>query len=175
MKTITTGAAAALLAITLSGCVTQPQRKTIATMEDAATAVRVSRDDFKKMTDYRGPDVAEGSSDTLFIRAWKADGQPTRYQVYVADYYNSEWRFYTSAYDSDGTRLDVTLIDRQVGSCSRYGGCSHTEHMGINVSRDYLEQKAESGMRFQISGRGGQEVFFVPGFHIKGFLASTPK
>lgn len=144
-------------------------------MDEVATAVRVSRDDFKKVTNYRGPDIEAGAFDSLFLRAWKPDGAQTNYQVYVADYYTSEWRFYTSADDSDGTRLNVTLIDREVGSCSRYGGCSHFEHMGINITRDYLERKAESGMTFQISGRGGKEVFFIPGFHIKGFLASTPK
>lgn len=174
MNTIKNAAAVALLALSLTGCVTQPPRKTLLTAEDTAAAVQVSRDDFKKVTRFDGTDIADGTTDILFIRAWKADGMPTKYQVYVADFYTGEWRFYESAYDSDGTNLDVTLIDRKVGSCSRYGSCSHHEHMGINVSREYLEKKSDSGMSFQISGRGGQAVFFVPGFHIKGFLARTP-
>jgi len=175
MKTIKISAVVALLALALAGCVTQPPRKTLLTAEDTAAAVQVSRDDFKKVTHFTGTGIGDGSDEVLFLRAWKADGMPTRYQVYVADFYRSEWRFYESAHDIDGNTLDVTLIDRKVGACSRYSGCSHHEHLAINISREYLEQRVPSGMSFQISGKGGKEVFFVPGFHIAGFLASTQK
>lgn len=144
-------------------------------MEEVALAVRTSRDEFKKMTRYTGPDIAAGSSDTLFLRAWRHDGQAPSYQIYVADYYVGEWRFYTSANDSNGTRMDVTLIDRKVGSCSRYGGCSHFEHMALNVSREYLEAAVTTGISFQLSGKAGEQVFNVPPMHVAGFLASVAK
>ena len=128
-----------------------------------------------KVTWYNGADIFDQAYDTVFLRAWKNDGAPSRYQIYVADYYGGEWRFYESAYDSNGTRIDTTLIDRKVISCGSYTGCTYAEHMGLNVTRDYLERHAATGMTFQISGRAGKEIFYIPDFHIQGFLASTPK
>lgn len=159
----------------LAGCVTQSASRAPSSMEEVALAVRTSRDEFKKMTRFTGPDIAVGTFDTLFLRAWKPDGQPTRYQIYVADYYDGEWRFYSSANDSNGTRMDVTLIDRKVGSCSRYGGCSHFEHLALNVSREYLEAAVTTGISFQLSGKAGEQVFNVPPMHVAGFLASVAK
>lgn len=159
----------------LTGCVTNPVKPQPSSMEEVALTVQVSRDDFKKKTSFNGPRIPAGPFDTLFLRAWKLDGQPTQYQIYVADYYQAAWRFYTSAHDSDGMRFDVTLISRDVGSCSRYGGCSHFEHMALNVTRDYLEAAASKGVTFQISGKTGDQVFSVPPMHVAGFLASVPR
>ena len=108
--------------------------------------------------------------DYLFIRAWKYDNNPNiSYQIYVKDRYGDNWRYYEHAYDSDGSKIDTTLISRDVSSCSQYG-CAFDEHIGLNVSKAYLESHKETGIRFKISGTGGEEIFFIPGTYIKAFL-----
>ncbi len=161
-----------LMAITcaLSACVTTPRLDT-SDPQAVSSAISVQRDDFKKITNYKGPNASPNIFDRLFLRAWKTDETGSiNYQIYVMDYYDGDWRFYNSAYDSNGNRLDTTIISRDVGSCSRYG-CSHYEHLGLNVSREYLEKNQESGIRFKLSGKAGEEVFFIAGGYIKAFLS----
>ena len=86
------------------------------------------------------------------------------------DYYGGDWRFYNSAYDSNGNSLDTTKISQDVGSCST-SGCSHFEHLGLNVTREYLEKNQDSGIRFKVSGKAGEEVFSIPSAYIKAFLS----
>ncbi|WP_162860593.1 hypothetical protein [Pseudothauera hydrothermalis] len=158
-------------AIALSACIAPAPRVNLNDSQAVAGAISVQRDDFKKVTKYEGPNAADNVFDKLFIRAWKIDGtEDVGYQIYVMDYYNGDWRFYNSAYDSNGNSLKTTLISRDVGSCNRYG-CSHYEHVGLNVSREYLAKNQDSSIRFKISGKAGEEVFFIPGAYIKAFLS----
>ncbi|MEX5452132.1 hypothetical protein [Stutzerimonas stutzeri] len=136
---------------------------------DLRPTIKVNYDEFKKLTEYEGSNVATGG-DVVFLRAWKPDKSPMVMQIYVMDYYSDEWRFYHSAWDSDGVKLDTTQISRDVGSCSRYSGCSHYEHLGLNVTRDYLEKHRQTGVRFKLSGKAGEEVFSIPAAHIDAFL-----
>jgi hypothetical protein len=136
---------------------------------DLRSTIKVSYDEFKKLTKYEGSNVATGS-DVVFLRAWRPDKSPMIIQIYVMDYYHDEWRFYHSAWDSDGVKLYTTQISRDVGSCSRYSGCSHYEHLGLNVTREYLEKHRRTGVRFKLSGKTGEEVFSIPADHIDAFL-----
>lgn len=159
-------------AIVLSACAAPGPRINLNDSQAVAGAISVQRDDFKKVTNYKGPDAAVGMFDSLFIRAWKTDATGNvDYQIYVIDYYDGEWRFYNSAYDSNGNRLDTTQISQDVGSCSAYRGCSHFEHLGLNVTREYLEKNQENGIRFKVSGKAGEEVFFIPSAYIKAVLS----
>lgn len=158
-------------ACALSACVAPAPRLNVSDPQAVSSAISVQRDDFKKITNYKGPNASPDILDQVFLRARKADATGSiTYQIYVMDYYNGDWRFYNSAYDSNGNSLDTTLISRDVGSCSRYG-CSHEEHLGLNVSRAYLEKNQDSGIRFKVSGKAGEEVFFIPGGYIKAFLS----
>ncbi len=146
--------------------------------------VRVTHAVLEKTIQYEGPDIGWG--DTLRLRAWDSQSRKynhdlqtmernlTRYQIYVGDAYDGTWRFYHAAYDSDGNPLDTTLIARKVGYCSMHG-CSKSEHVGVNVTRDYLDTHATSGVQFTLSGKAGNAVFFIPGGYIKGFLAAVPQ
>lgn len=135
--------------------------------------IKVLRDDFKKQTTFVGPDCATRFATRLFVRAWHRDASPDllEYQVYAVDSYTSDWRFYDEAYDADGNRLAFVSIDRTV-DCMK-GVCTHEEHMGIKVARDYLDKHASSGLSFKVSGRGGEQVFFLPSQCIQAFLEKT--
>lgn len=161
------------LVVTLFGlmaCVAPP-RIDVADPQAVSAAISVQRDDFKKITNYKGPNASSDILDLVFLRAWKTDATGSvTYQIYVMDHYYTDWRFYSSAYDSNGNSLDTTLISRNVGSCSQYG-CSHDEHLGLNVSQAYLENNQDNGIRFKVSGKAGEEIFFIPGGYIKAFLS----
>lgn len=131
--------------------------------------VVVERDDFKKLTRFVAPNCAV-SPDSVFLRAWRKDeADLIAYQIYIKDYYRGAWRFYNNAYDSEGTPLDVTLISRDVVSC-RGPNCSFEEHLGLNVSRKYLETHEQAGIQLKIYGKAGQETFVLPGGYISDFL-----
>mgnify|MGYP003594130486 FL=1 len=163
----------AATAFALSACVAPAPRLNVSDPQVVSSAISVQRDDFKKTTNYIGPNASPNTLDQVFLRAWKADATGSiSYQIYVMDYYDGDWRFYNSAYDSNGNSLDTTLISRDVGSCSRYG-CWHEEHLGLNVSRAYLEKNQDSGIRFKVSGKAGEKVFFIPAGYIKAFLSAA--
>ncbi|MBP6279882.1 MAG: hypothetical protein KA388_09000 [Rhodocyclaceae bacterium] len=132
-------------------------------------AIGVKRDEFEKVTNYIGPNAAN-KPDSLFIRAVKTDAGRMTYQIYVMDQYDGEWRFYNSAFDSNGTKLNTTQISRDVIACGS-SSCIQQEHLGLNVSREYLEKAQQLGIRFKVSGRAGEEIFFIPSAYIRAFLA----
>lgn len=157
--------------LSLSACMTVP---TINTNDPQAVSASttVKHDNFKKITIYVGPNaLSDPVYDNVFLRASKIQSTgEILYQIYVKDYYSGSWRFYNSAYDSNGNRLETNVIGREVGSCTS-NGCSHEEHLGLKVSREYLEKSQDSGINFKISGKAGEEIFFIPGAYIKGFLS----
>lgn len=148
---------------------------------EIAGKITTEHDDFKKHTTYKGPAVLTNSSVSLFIRAWKPDDikDDSSYQIYVVDKYYGEWRHYQSAFDDAGNSIDVTVIDRDV-DCSRVSKysrsvCTYTEHIGLNVTRKYLEARADNGVRIKVSGNAGEEIFFVPANYIKAFISTVPQ
>lgn len=134
--------------------------------------VSVKRDDFKKLTEFLGPNLAKYPLvEGLYIRAWRPDASDlVSYQIYINNYYfDRHWHFYDSAWDSSGTELNAKSIDRNVERCFD-DGCARNEHIGIAVDRNYLDARAETGEKIQISGKAGASVFHIPPDYIKGFL-----
>ena len=155
----------------LSACVAITQKLNVYDTQAVANAVSVKRDGFQKTVDYNGPNIAPGVGGILKIRAWKFEKtSEVEFQIYVADYYDGKWRFYDSAYDSNGERLDVVLISRNVDSCRRYG-CSYTEHVGLNITKEYLERNKNSGINFKLTGKAGEAVFLIPGTYVQAILS----
>jgi hypothetical protein len=83
-------------------------------------------------------------------------------------YRGDHWRFYSEAHDNDGQRLPMTKITSDV-QCYRYG-CLYEEHVGLEVIEPYLREHAASGIRIQVSGRGGEERVSLPPAYIEAFL-----
>lgn len=142
-------------------------------VQSIASTISVQHDNLKKTTSFRGPNSARGILDTVMLRAWKSDESGGfSYQIYVIDYYHGDWRFYDTASDSKGNSLNITLSSRDVSPCD-YTTCAHYEHIGINVSRDYLEENKEHEIVFTLSGKGREETFMIPSAYIKAFLTVT--
>lgn len=161
-------ATAALLG--LGGCAAQQPKVNFDDAAAVTQAVDVKRDDFKKTTTYRGPYIQGKDSDTVYLRATKIDlDRSVVYQIYAVDFYYGDWRFLKDTYDINGNPLKSQVIDRKVHSCAG-GSCLKGEHIGVEVSRDYLEKSIAQGIRIKISGKGGEEIFAIPGPYVKGFL-----
>lgn len=157
------------LPLVLSACVAP--KLNVHDTQAMTSAIEVKRDDFKKLTEYIGPNVAKDLRDTVAIRAWKFDkDNQVSYQIYVADFYRGSWRLYNQAHDSNGKFLESSPISRDVVVCSGGGDCSYVEHLGLKVTREYLEQNKESGILFKLSGKGGEEIFYISGSYIMAML-----
>jgi hypothetical protein len=81
-----------------------------------------------------------------FLRAFidKKTGA-TVFQVYQYISYQGSWHFYTTANfetPSGPESIPVTVINRNVNSCSAYLGCSFTEHIGFEVPENLLRSVA---------------------------------
>lgn len=139
-----------------------------------AKFVGVGRDDFKKLTTYRGPELTEGFlyiKKTVFLRAWKDDRTSAiQYQIYAIDGYRGDWHFYDHAYDSSGNKMEFVPIDRQVVTCDG-NWCWFQEEFGLNVSRNYLESHKASPIVFKSSGKGGEQTFSLPATYVQAFLS----
>lgn len=157
-----------------ASCAPTVQRSNVSTSRSPFFDISTTYDEFKKLTQYTGTNCATAPNDYVIIRAWSDDQTGlAQYQIYVADVLNNgsiaEWRYYSAAYDDSGQQLSLIQIRRDVGPCGRFG-CSLTEHVGLNVSRQYLTAHQESGIRFQLSGTSGNEVFFIPPLYVRIFL-----
>ena len=138
---------------------------------ETQSRVKTRIDEFQKIAHYHGPNLLQSYNDWLFIRAWRElDSSKVTYQIYISDNHYGDWRFYDTAYDSDGKRLNLTSIDSDVSCYS--SSCEFREDFGINVDREYLEKHLATGIRFQVSGKSGREVFSVLGSYINGFLSA---
>lgn len=137
--------------------------------QDVAGASVVQRDEYGTTTIYRGPNLASKAQDQLFILARKTDAGSVTYQIYIAISYSGVWRFYNWAYDDDGKTLDLTLLSRNLAQCQN-NDCMHNEHVSVDMTRRYLEEHIQSGLRFWLSGKAGKEEFFIPPGYIKAFL-----
>jgi hypothetical protein len=165
-------AVALVVCAAMSGCTALDRPVTLTDPQAIASRIKVTYDDFKKVTIIEGPNCARQYGDMLFLRGWKYASGEEVYQIYLADNYSGQWRFYDSAYDLDGQQFKVTRISRDVDSCASVS-CDFTEHLGLTVTKDYLRKNMGSvGIAFKVYGKAGEEVFDIPAAYVQAFLAS---
>jgi hypothetical protein len=159
-------------AFLLTACVTTRPTINLNDPQAMRGAIEIKRDEFKKITNFTGPNATAGYGDLAIIHAWKYDTTGDMdYQIYIRDLYDQgTWRNYFTAFDSNGKQLKIRQISRDVLSCSR-SYCSFWEHIGIDVTREYLEQHRNSGIRLKLSGQVGEEIFYFPGAYIEAILS----
>lgn len=122
-----------------------------------------------------------------FVRAFidKKTGATT-FQVYQYISYSGSWRFYTTANYETPMGPDskpVTVIARNVNSCSAYVGCSFTEHVGFEVSEEMLRAigaryalQPGSIWRFKFASKsGGDWQDGMATAEVAGILASVDR
>ena len=154
----------AFILVLLSACVNMNDPKAV------GERIKTEHDDFAKVTHYTGPEIYGNGS--ILLRAWKPDNGKMSYQIYAATHYHGQWHYYSTAFDSNGTKLDATQISRHVVMCSN-GDCSYDEDVALNITREYLDAAKEKGLSFKIMGTGGEEVYAITPAYIQAFLSAT--
>lgn len=138
---------------------------------DVAGASSVRRDEFAKTTIYRGPNIANKQPDQLYVVATKTDFGSITFQIFAIINYSGAWRFYNNVHDAKGNDLDITLMTRHLANCTR-NDCAHNEHLAIDVTKQYLEDNMQRGIRLRVNGKAGEdEIFIIPSGYIKAFLS----
>lgn len=140
------------------------------------SGVVVKRDDFKKLIEYRAPFMQLGFGDgSVYLRGFESTNKDVHKLVapvtqLSVTLYPRSWMFLDSAYDADGRRLEVKVLNRSVDSCSKYT-CLHNEAVAITLPTGYLSTHKD-GLRIQVSGKGGSYEVAVPGAYVQGFLTA---
>ena len=139
---------------------------------EIANSIRVTYDEYKKITKYEGP-AYPGMEyvHKVFLRAWRHDGSSEiTCQIYVSSEYEDPgyWYNFQQAYDSDGNMLDTMVIGYDM-KCPYYG-CQRFEDVGINVGKGYLENHKTDGVKFKLDGKNNAVVLSVPSSYIAAFL-----
>ena len=146
-----------------SGAIAQNQRTTVT----ASNGVEVSivSDSFAGRSEFTAPSVRVGDFSTavgnLLVAAIKEGGQTRHFVTGFVIYGGSGWHFYERAIFRGGTEANFTAGGRDVGRCTRYGGCSHTEEFEIRITPEEIARHAEQGiLPIQLRGRSGNTILF---------------
>lgn len=154
----------------------QPPKLDLDDPLSVAKATKVQRGESNLATIYKGPNVASNPQDQLYIRALKSDAGSITYEIYVVINYTGYWRFYNLAYDAHGDILDLTVMTRDIDECKRID-CVQQELLIVDVTRKYLEENVQGGLRFWVSAKKEKtkEVLFIPSGYIMAFLSLAGK
>jgi len=147
----------------LSGCATT----SIKTANDVFLQSTIDTDSYKKSTWVESP-CLDNWMYRVWLRAQVENKNVISYQIYVLDR-DSDWRFFNSAYDADGKKLDFRTVDSLVESYGAYSGYTREEYV-IVVDRKYLNNSIGKEINFKAVGQRGERVIVVPSIYIEGFL-----
>ncbi len=134
----------------------------------------IKQDAAQQLVTYEGPNCAPNPLSALVLRAVAGDGRPPSYGISITDhYYDEVWHGYELATDSEGHSFLLHVVERRETYCDEYG-CAKDEQVSLGVSREYLQQHEEDGVRLHIEGRRGAAVYVLPGGYIGAFLRQAP-
>ena len=154
----------------------QPPKLDLDDPLSVAKATKVQRGESNLSTIYKGPNIASNTQDQLYIRALKSDAGSITYEIYIVINYTGVWRFYNLAYDSYGKTIVLTNMTRDIEECKRTD-CPQQEFIILDVTRKYLEENMQSGLRFWVSAKKEKtkELLFIPSGYILAFLSLAEK
>lgn len=154
----------------------QPPKLDLDDPVSVAKATKVQRGESNLTTIYKGPNVAGNPRDQLYIRALKSFSGSITYEIYVVINYTGYWRFYNFAHDTYGNPMDLTIMTRDINECKRID-CVQQELLVVDVTRKYLEENMQGGLRFWLSAKQEKtkEELFIPPGYIMAFLSLAEK
>lgn len=154
-----------VMVVVLTGCVTANTSDPRAVAE----ATRVKYDPYMQQTSVIGDGIdLEGffpNSSTYRLGAGIKNGQ-SYFHLHIRLWSQLGWYFLSSAADIDGVSLPVFELDREVES-----GGNVEEKVAVQLSREYLDRHAQSGLNIRVDGKRGSVTYKVPAAYVAGFLA----
>ena len=136
------------------------------TTDQVAQATKVIKDPYTNTTWVNSPPVNCGDSigDKCYFRTAFINEKFAFYQL-VLKIMNKGWLFLDTAYDIQGNRLDLKVLDRKVLS----GGVVR-EVVGIKLADPYMAQAVVNGMNIKVIGKRGQIIVKLSGGYVFGYL-----
>jgi hypothetical protein len=93
----------------------------------------------------------------LFGLIDRKSGAARTYVQWAEIYVDKGWRFYYRASNDKGEPYEFSQVARDVGNCSPYSGCVHTETYNIYIPARDMKAGAKDGISFKIFGKDGSE------------------
>lgn len=152
-----------ILLVATTSCIAT---KSTNTADDVFLNTSVAVDGYRKTTWIKGPlfRSSYNITNTIFLRCLVQEENVSFYQLYISDK-KQDWRFYNSAYDLKGKKLNFVQIDHEVTS-----GAMTKEDFAISLTKDYLTENTQTGLNIKIYGKRGDVVLSLPPHYIQGFL-----
>jgi len=144
------------------------------TVDQISSKVKVEYNDTENQTEYRSPKI-ESWKTRYLLRGWRVDkDKKVVNQLYLTLFYNDRsWRNYNSAI-SNGIKLKVKSLEKEVSSCSMQVigySCNYMETVGVSLPSGYLDN-SKDGVRFRISSKAGKSKSVnLSGKYVKAYLS----
>lgn len=158
-----------LLSALLAGCLAQGLEN--ADPRTLSTYVQKKSSVYEPYTTYIGPSIQYGGSQYFFRSAVDNDTGQRTHQLYVYTSYRAlGWEFWQWARNDKGQALDFEILERTVLTCAGEG-CVYREQFGIDISDDYLRERAGTGGSVKVYAKTGHEaVITLPPNYIQAQL-----
>lgn len=104
----------------------------------------------------------------------KSTGAARHLLVFEDNYDGTGWRFWGSAATDKAVDLTVLPVERKVGTCGRYTGCSHFETIAVVIPEKTLRDAASaSDVQIRMMGRGFSHVIALDQLDAQRQIAAT--
>ena len=91
-----------------------------------------------------------------------------RIGLYVDIVHSDSWRFYNSISLTDGTRIESSIQNNEIGTCSSLG-CVLTEAVVVKLTPEQIPRNQD--FKFRVNSRNGVEnTIVLPASYIQGFF-----
>ena len=131
----------------------------------ASNGIEISfegEDGFSPARTVAAPFIRTSDGGYVFAYRKPVNGDAPYYLIQGLVSYNGEWRFFDRAYYQGGVPARFDSLDRDVGHCSRYGGCSHSESYQVAISSVELAQHTRDGnLAVKIDAKGAEGFVIV--------------
>ena len=136
------------------------------TTDQVAQATKIIKDPYTNTTWVNSPPVNCGDSigDKCYFRTAFINEKFAFYQL-VLKIMNKGWLFLDTAYDIQGNRLDLKVLDRKV-----LRGGVVKEILAIKLSDPYMAQAVVNGVDIKVIGKRGQLIVKLSGGYVFGYL-----
>ncbi|MFZ5756939.1 MAG: hypothetical protein ACOY3X_08560 [Pseudomonadota bacterium] len=166
----------AALALALAGCATNYAAKP---PEAIARAVQIKDSAFDAAVTYVGPRLQTKKTRGIFtdyqyaqLRSIKdRKTGSVKHQLYIQVNYTGSWRYYQVVSFKNGHQEALSVIGRDVSSCTGIG-CMYTETLGVDVTEEQLLSGGNS-FEVRISSKSGHEnIVALPENYVTGYFSA---
>jgi len=152
-----------LIIFFLSGCTGVHYETT----DQVAQATKIIKDPYTNTTWVNSPHINCGGSisNKCYFRTAFINEKFAFYQLILITV-NKNWQFLDTAYDIQGNKLDLIVIDRKV----LRGTGSVQEIVGIKLTDPYMAQAVINGINIKVIGKRGNVIIKLSGGYVFGYL-----